>query len=53
MHGAVPGPFNRLREANQSDLWAMTEADLAVYDAAFLKLDKDKDGFVSPHGKRL
>ena len=30
----------------------MSEADLAVYDAAFVKLDKDKDGFISPQGKR-
>lgn len=29
----------------------MTDADIAVYDKAFVKLDKDKDGFIALHGK--
>lgn len=28
----------------------MTAADVAIYDAAFDKQDRDKDGFVSPSG---
>lgn len=28
----------------------MTDADIAIYDKAFFKQDKDKDGFISPQG---
>lgn len=36
---------------NAPDPWAMTDADIAVYDAAFAKQDKDGDGFISPKGR--
>lgn len=29
----------------------MTDADIAIYDKAFAKQDKDKDGFVSLDGQ--
>lgn len=41
----------RLREAAKPDPWVMTDADIAIYDAAFTKQDKDKDGFISPAGE--
>lgn len=47
----VTSMFHRIREANKPDPWAMTDADIAVYDKAFVKLDKDKDGFISSHGQ--
>lgn len=37
--------------ANTPNPWAMTDVDIAIYDAAFIKQDKDKDGFISPDGE--
>ncbi|CAN0525264.1 unnamed protein product, partial [Ectocarpus sp. 12 AP-2014] len=37
-----------IKDANKLDQWAMTDADIAIYDKAFLNQDKDKDGFISP-----
>ena len=45
--------FRRLQEDNKPDPWAMTDADIAVYNKAFVKLDKDKDGFISLSGRFL
>lgn len=45
--------LDRLHEENKPDPWAMTDADIAVYDKAFMKQDKDKDGFISLRGKRV
>lgn len=42
--------LDRIQDANKLDQWAMTDADIAIYDKAFSKQDKDKDGFISPHG---
>lgn len=44
--------FDRLREEAKPDPWAMTDADIAVYDKAFIKQDKDKDGFITLRGER-
>lgn len=44
-------PSYRLRQANKPDPWAMTDADIAIYDAAFIKQDEDKDGFITPAGE--
>lgn len=45
--------LDRLQEENKPDPWAMTDADVAVYDKAFMKQDKDKDGFISLRGTRV
>lgn len=41
----------RLKQAKKRDPWAMTDGDIAIYDKAFVKLDKDKDGFISLPGR--
>lgn len=41
----------RLRIANEAKAWEMTAKDIAIYDAAFAKMDKNKDGFVFPAGE--
>lgn len=43
--------FHRVQEENKPDPWAMTDADIVVYDKVFIKQDKDKDGFISIHGQ--
>lgn len=45
--------LRRIQEDNKPDPWAMTDADIVVYDKAFVKQDKDKDGFISLHGQCL
>lgn len=42
---------HRLRIANEAKAWEMTAKDIAIYDAAFAKVDKDKDDFVSRAGE--
>ena len=44
--------LDRIQEDSRPNPWAMTDADIAVYDKAFVKLDKDKDGYISLHGTR-
>ncbi|CAM9698027.1 unnamed protein product [Scytosiphon promiscuus] len=46
-HEAEMARLKKTQEANKPDPWAMTDADKAVYDKAFVKQDKDKDGFIS------
>lgn len=43
--------FNRKQKDDEPDPWAMADADIAVYDKAFVKQDKDNDGFISIHGE--
>lgn len=43
--------YVRLRKANEVNQWSMTAEDIAIYDAAFDKQDKDNDGFISPAGR--
>lgn len=50
-HCLATSMFHRMQEDNKPDPWAMTDTDIAVYDKAFVKLDKDKDGFISLHGQ--
>eukprot|EP00903_Cladosiphon_okamuranus_P006843 g6665.t1 len=46
-HEAEMARLKKIQEENKPDPWAMTDADIAVYDKAFIKQDKDKDGFIS------
>lgn len=45
--------FNRAQKENKPDPWVMTDADIAVYDEAFTKQDKDKDGFITLGGEHI
>ncbi|CAM9344248.1 unnamed protein product [Ectocarpus fasciculatus] len=47
-HEAEMARLKKIQDANKLDQWAMTDADIAIYDKAFFKQDKDKDGFISP-----
>ena len=52
-HQLFASMFVRQQEEHKTDPWAMADADIAVYDRAFVKQDKDKDGFISLRGKRV